>query len=144
MLYVPRQVCCFFRLWFSSQENVTKWSALWRVGGQIIEYQRGALLQSTSTASSGYAWSGDFSWRFLPPRVAPLGRAAVPAFMMSHPRGVGLVWMPHLATALPPDPGSRKSLLLSVYLKFISPRQPNKYTLAVWYLSLGFTWKDFL
>ena len=83
-----------------------------------------ALLQSTSAAVGGYACSGDFSWRFLPPRVASPGVGPrFPPSWRHNPRGVwrGHV-LSHLATALPPDPGSRKSRVLSAYLKFISPR----------------------
>ena len=82
---------------YSKIQRVSALIRRWRNGGQIIENLNSTLLQSMSAALRGSARSGDFLPLLPTPRsIFPLGRATVPAFVMSEHAVEHLVWMPHL------------------------------------------------
>ena len=78
----PSRVRVLVLLW-QDPENVSVDQTL-KYSGQIIDNLNRALLQSMSAALGGSARSGDFLQRPPTPRaISPLGRATVPAFVMS-------------------------------------------------------------
>ena len=102
-----------------------------------------ALLQSTSAASRGYARSEDFLWRSLPLRGGPPGSGRCSRLHDVTPTQSWLGMNVLLRNGLALFPGSREAGCYRPIWSSLVPVKPNINTLAWWYLSLGFTWKDF-